>query len=338
MKGFVELSHEKQETVLLEVAKKAAAQFGLAEHCEPTLINYRENAVYKVSDPKTKATFALRVHRFGYQTEASIQSELEMGRILNRNDISSPVSVAAPDGSEVIKVNHAELDGPRYCSLLNWMSGEMLAEGEDVATLVETWGKLGEINARVHKAFDNADLPAWFERQIWDEDGLAGKSCIWGDYHDCKGLTGEQVSILENAEGKVRRTLAMASRDKPEFGLIHADLMPSNVMVDGDELRVIDFDDSGFGWRVYELATSLFVQELEEYRPQLIEAWVQGYRKVLELSDESLALLPSLIMARRLKIFGWMSTRAEAPIVQELGPLLIETGVEIALKYLDNDL
>ena len=39
--------------------------------------------------------------------------------------------------------------------------------------------------------------------------------------------------------------------------MIHADLHPGNVVISGDRLHVIDFDDAGFGWHAYDLAVAL---------------------------------------------------------------------------------
>ncbi len=41
------------------------------------------------------------------------------------------------------------------------------------------------------------------------------------------------------------------------WGLIHADLRPSNIMIDGADLTVIDFDDCGFTWFLDDFASAL---------------------------------------------------------------------------------
>ena len=41
------------------------------------------------------------------------------------------------------------------------------------------------------------------------------------------------------------------------YSVIHADMHPGNIVVDGDRLTVIDFDDAGFGWHQYDIATAL---------------------------------------------------------------------------------
>ena len=40
-------------------------------------------------------------------------------------------------------------------------------------------------------------------------------------------------------------------------GLIHADLLGENILDDGAGLRLIDFDDCGWGFRFYDLGTAM---------------------------------------------------------------------------------
>ena len=45
--------------------------------------------------------------------------------------------------------------------------------------------------------------------------------------------------------------------DIDRFGLIHADMRLGNLLVDGERVTLLDFDDCGFGWFLYDLAASL---------------------------------------------------------------------------------
>ena len=67
---------------------------------------------------------------------------------------------------------------------------------------------------------------------------------------------------------------------------------PENVMVDGGSLRLIDFDDAGFGWHLFGLVTALFFLCDEDYFDSAEAALIEGYRKHRSLTDEDLELLP----------------------------------------------
>ena len=331
MTKFATMNLQQQMAVLHRVGEKAAHAFDLEPLGPLRLLNFRENAVYRLDDERSGRPFALRVHRANYQTEASIRSELCMGDILSKAGIPTPLGVPASNGNLIMRIDDDELDAPRYCSLLSWIDGVPMDEESDP---VGTWEKLGELNAKVHNVFQSTVLPDDFERQVWDEHGLIGETCIWGDYADLPALSTDDKALLDKAADQLRGALQSFGKDAARYGLIHADLMPSNVLVDGEVLNIIDFDDSGFGWHLYELATSLFMQELDDIRPRLIEAWVKGYRSHRPLEEADLTMLPAFIMARRLKIMGWMVSRQETPIVEELGSILTETCLHLAADYI----
>jgi Ser/Thr protein kinase RdoA (MazF antagonist) len=68
--------------------------------------------------------------------------------------------------------------------------------------------------------------------------------------------------------------------------LVHADLRLANLLVDGDRITVIDFEDCGLSWYLYDLACALTFNEGRPDVPELIGLWVDGYRQVEPLSTE----------------------------------------------------
>jgi Ser/Thr protein kinase RdoA (MazF antagonist) len=94
-----------------------------------------------------------------------------------------------------------------------------------------------------------------FIRQAWDADGLLGAHPIWGRFEDLAALTPEAARQLGQARDRARAKLTAFGKNEDRFGLIHADLLPENVLVHEGSPMAIDFDDSGFSWRLYDLAT-----------------------------------------------------------------------------------
>lgn len=99
------------------------------------------------------------------------------------------------------------------------------------------------------------------------------------------------------------------------MGLIHADLRPSNVIRGNDgRLTVIDFDDAGYSWYLYDYASSLSFIEHEPYAPDLAKAWVKGYQRVAgSFTDEELRIMSALSMIRRMQMLGWTTSTVRMP-------------------------
>jgi Ser/Thr protein kinase RdoA (MazF antagonist) len=119
------------------------------------------------------------------------------------------------------------------------------------------------------------------------------------------------------------------------FGLIHADLRLANLLVTDDDTRVIDFDDAGLGWFLYDLATAVsFIEERPDL-DRLLQAWVQGYRIEAPLSAEEEGEIPTFLMLRRLASVAWIGSHPETDLARELGEPFIEGSVRLARKYIE---
>src|SRR5262249_60354112 len=77
----------------------------------------------------------------------------------------------------------------------------------------------------------------------------------------------------------LRARLAAFGPGWDRYGLVHADTRLANLLVDGDAVSVIDFDDSGFSWFLYDVGTSVSFFEHQPHVPALVDAWLSGYRR-----------------------------------------------------------
>ena len=104
--------------------------------------------------------------------------------------------------------------------------------------------------------------------------------------------------------------LARYGADARTYSLIHADLHFGNVLVDGDRLAVIDFDDCGFGWHQYELAVVLFGHPAERFDAHF-ESLLRGYRRGASLPGPGCGAGADVVVVRALALLGWIEQRPE---------------------------
>jgi len=113
-----------------------------------------------------------------------------------------------------------------------------------------------------------------------------------------------------------------------------ADMRVANLLVDGDTLSVIDFDDCGFSWFLYDCATTVSFFEESPEVPALIEAWVRGYRRVGTLSAEDEAEIDTFVMLRRLLLVAWIGSHSETELAQSMGVAYTQTTLPLCERYL----
>jgi Ser/Thr protein kinase RdoA (MazF antagonist) len=107
------------------------------------------------------------------------------------------------------------------------------------------------------------------------------------------------------------------------------------LLVDDGHVRVIDFDDSGFAWFMYDFATTVSFMEEHPRVPELREAWLEGYRSVAPLDAADEAELDTFVMLRRLLLVAWIgSHHTFATEAAELGAGFTTVTCELAERYL----
>ena len=70
----------------------------------------------------------------------------------------------------------------------------------------------------------------------------------------------------------------------------------------GERITVIDFEDCGLSWYLYDLACALTFNEGRADVGELIALWVDGYRQVEHLSAEDEKEIDTFLMLRRLML------------------------------------
>ncbi len=338
MSDFYTLSLEQQAGRLMSLGRSALQHWNLTVDVELTLIKHRENAVFKVIDTNG-AMYALRIHRHGYHNDDALRSELNWMTYLKDRGVLTPSVIHTKDCELFQVVATNEVPEPRQCDLLSWIDGNPLGSieagvsGED-QTLVTTYQSIGELAAKVHNITNTWQHPNDFSRQAWDEDGLIGESPIWGRFWELEQLTTQQKGLLFKARDKAKKQLQEFGKQPDRYGLIHCDLLPENLLQAQEGLYLIDFDDSGFGWHLFEFATSMFFHLGEPHFDTIYNAMVEGYRSVRELPDEHLALLPTFFLIRGLVYLGWGHTRRETETAQTLTPMMIEAVTAMAEDFI----
>ncbi len=303
--------------------------WGLGPDAPLRLLAVSENATF-LAETGCGARVVLRVHRPDYHCSAEIRSELAWIEALRASGVAeTPAPLRAKNGDLLGGFE----DGGRWrdVTAFEFMSGQQPEPG---AHLVPWFRSLGQITARLHHHARNWRAPARFARKTWDFDAMLGDRPLWGDWRDGLGLDPQGRAVLGRAAHVVRRRLSAYGATPERFGLIHGDLRLANLLVDRDRLGVIDFDDCGFSWFLYDFAAAVSFMEHEPFIPELEDAWLSGYAEVAPISVEDRAMMPTFLLLRRILLTAWVASHAETPTAQAMGVRYTDGSVALAESYL----
>ncbi|MDA1076598.1 MAG: phosphotransferase [Proteobacteria bacterium] len=299
-----------------------------------TLASRSENVVYKVTDVRGEC-YALRIHRPGYSSLVELESELQWTHRLSEGGVFTPTHILTRGGQGYASVPVA--GQVHQVGVIKWLEGVALAdriENASVADVCHCFSQLGGLIAQTHRISNAWQTPPGFTRRVWNAGGLVGEAPLWGRFWEVAQLQPDEATLLKSARDEIFKRLSVLGEDPEYYGLIHADLHPFNVLVDGDRVQVIDFDDAGFGWHHHDVAVALYGSEDKPWGEAARDALFTGYRQVRPLHDSIPALLPLFTLIRSLTSLGWLNDRPELGRQAQM-PRLIGTIVEQIDDVLD---
>ena len=311
---------------LRRLAAKAMSAYDVVEP-RLELVAHGENTTFRVYSAvddremgpvsgEVGGQYLLRVHRparhgRNVDSTAAITSELEWLTALRAQttlDVPVPVRTISGDSTTIESVDG--VDGPRVCSLLRWMKGRNHSRSARPVHL----DRLGGVLAELHNHADRWRVPDDFVRIRWDHETFFGNRLVYGtvDAADAWKLLPDRLRAdFERVADDVGTVMQQLGEGPDVFGLIHADAHLDNVLFDRQHARLIDFDDCGFGYRVYDAAVALWELRHRDDFPAFREAFVHGYTEHRAMRSDQLEHLDVFIAAHEVAFGLWFAGMAE---------------------------
>ena len=302
--------------------------------CSVEQIRFSENRMYLIRDAGGEEGAVLRLCRPGYHTEEELQAEVRWLLALAQSgaptasesarqvppqssDSSVPfvtrgVMFSVPLMGADEKYVHSVYgrDGMLYHGVVfQYLTGVLLEElpPEQQAAW---FGRIGEAAALLHRQVRGWSDAKKLPRFRWTYETMLGKNAVWGDWRKVPAFTPRMPAVLAEADRMIRSDLEAYGMQEERYGLIHGDLRAANLIADREVLKILDFDDCGYGWYMQDLAAALSFAETRDIVPQLISGWIRGYEKISGLNRADKEMIPTFIMMRRLQLTAWVAGRA----------------------------
>ncbi len=320
MKTFNELTRLGRLRRMRPLAQKALEAFGLPD-ARMKFFRYAGNILYRVNSPDkdldgspdqlfVPGQYLLRVHEPRYQTSESICLELEWLSAMRRDaDLPVPEPSIAGDGQLLIHVAVPGIPEGHDCSLLKWVRGSMLKNPRP-----EHYRAQGRLMARMHQYASGWSSPLDGAKKRLDWEGLfrgdTGAGMLASEVYP---LLPDEVRIpFEKVAQEAQKVMTGLGTGREVFGLIHADLgVDANLLFWKGEPRAIDFDDSAYGYHLFDLAISLeHVCDIDTFAATR-DALLAGYAEVRHLPQEQIEQLDLFLAVVQVYLGLWSQAAGE---------------------------
>ena len=324
------------ESAARRVVHKALSSYDL-DGADLHFVKYRENYVFRAE--RGDESLAVRLHRRGLHPTSAVRTELDYLVALRQRGFPVPEPVRTTTGDVVCLVTD-DTGAEHQVDVLRWVDGAAplgdIGEAFDGTSALDPneFHRLGQMAGDLHNHMQELGRLPGFDRAAWDVDGLVGEKALWGDPLGLDVLSAGDRDVLRDAIAQLASELAALGTGPEVYGVIHADFTPENILVRGDEFVLIDFDDFGEGWHLFELATILFFYRPHARFAEYVDAVIAGYRTRRPLGEAQLRLWTGMLLARGLTYLGWASERRGDETAEFIAEHVTPVVVALAREFL----
>jgi Ser/Thr protein kinase RdoA (MazF antagonist) len=267
--------------VLIRVRRAArAALIGAGyDGVRLTLLRHRRYFVFRV-DAARRRRFVLRVRDGDAISRAAATAQLRwLASIAEQTRLVAP----APAGDA--KSLEVDVDGERrWAALLTWVIGRPMSpprwfvKPEVLTKVGRAVGELHTLSTKYALGRDRAHVPRWGAVRFFDHPNSAvsprGRAVLGRREHE----------TLHRAADRVRAAMTGLGEGRAHFGLIHGDLEPANWVFHRGQPRLIDFDEFGLGYYLFDLLQVLWTHAMWPDYPSMRQSLLAGYEHVRPLT------------------------------------------------------
>ena len=278
----------------LEQYEVGDAYFQFLRQAGNTLFRVRTDSLPGVAEAGElfePGQYLLRIHQPGYQEVEAIELELIWLSAMRREaNLPVPEPIPTLDGRLLLPVEVPGVPGCRNCSLLRWVKGRSVKDRFGPEHLKAQ----GRLMARLHNFATTWQPPVGLCKRRFDWEGLFVND-VGSDMpnEEAWGLLSPlHKEAFSYVAERLKEVMGEWGEGSEVFGLIHGDLgVDANLLFWHGEARAIDFDDSGFGYWVFDLAVALDAcRDYPDYA-RYREALLEGYAEYRSLPEKQAAQL-----------------------------------------------
>lgn len=260
-------------------------------------LRYSVNKNYKII---TEQPLFLRVYRPGKETSEQIQAEHDFLNFLKANEFGVAAPVRLKNGDSFGEIQTPT--GPTFFAVFEYIEG---SHPTDLNEFAFNWGRsLGNLHS-LSREFGKKHM--LHTRRTWSQSSWVVNS----EKLLQEIATTEQKTIFLQERDRVLAYLNRLPESLNEFGLVHYDFHPGNILIKNGKTQILDFDDCCKSWFVWDFALPMhrLGGHMSNQGAKQKSKFIQGYRETAILSPKWESRIGHFERIRHLFMLCWLSER-----------------------------
>jgi Ser/Thr protein kinase RdoA (MazF antagonist) len=325
------------------LAEAALMRYGMSG-ARLVFLQYEGNIVFRVDMPapgqgrravrrQPPERYVLRIHTSRHIE--GINSELTwLDALRHEGGLPVPEPVPTLDGELLTSMSVPGDTRDWHVSLMRWVRGRRLRQGISPGH-ARAWGNaLG----RLHRFAAGWRPPAAFTRMYLGWSGLYRQEggLRYPAEHLVAMMPARYRKAFHTVTREVREVMEDLGEERNAFGIVHGDMYLENVLFRSGEAHIIDFDDCGFGYWMYDIGVALSQWPWTDQWQRIRDALLEGYAAAHPLPQSQLAHLDLFMAAQYAVLTLWGTAFIKAnPGMRKEHERWRNRGGENLLRYVD---
>ena len=311
MRPYKELSRLGRLRRLRKLAEKALDAYGLMGSAL-TFTHSEGNVIFRVDTqgpkPPQPQLNPYVPNRYNLRILSTNQTQEVLGELTwlaaLRKDANLPVPEPVPTlkGDLLTRITMPGVPEGKLVSLMRWVDGRHLKKSLR-PTHLNAWGKLV---AALHTFSSEWKPPEGFKRPTWDWDGQLGNGVLRTPVEELVDLMPEHLQEpFTTVSHESKGVMESLGKESDAYGLIHCDMYLENRLFKGGKPRLIDFEDCGYGYWMWDCGLIFSQWPWTEDYPRFRDAFFDGYTEVRTLPSEQYEHLDLFMAAHCATMVLW---------------------------------
>lgn len=280
----------------LDIATEALTHYTIQAD-SVDLVGQSANLVFRVIDVKHNS-YSLRFHE---SKSENLESFWTIPEVINSEMVwlqalSKETDLVIPSPFKNSKGDFVTDVGSVKCTLIEWVEGEQ----KPFVPTAEEASLVGQMIAKLHQQASSWTPPEHFSRPAFDGSRILQSLEKIKELSQSGQINQEDAGLLIVAGQRVIHMMNTIEKTPNHWGIIHADLIPSNFLFYNQECRPIDFGACGFGYYLFDLGWT-FSYIHPSFRIKLLEA----YAGIFNLPENHVELLEGFFVAAQLETMSF---------------------------------